>query len=53
MYNRRLSREVSVGNVKIGGNCIIIDTDAHNIDYITRRKPATDWGGVKPDYYRR
>lgn len=35
-------------NVKIGGNCIIIDTDAHNIDYITRRKPATDWGVSSP-----
>ena len=42
-------KKITIGNnVKIGGNCIIIDTDAHNIDYITRRKPATDWGVSSP-----
>lgn len=30
--------KIIIGNhVKIGGNCILIDTDAHNMDYLTRR----------------
>ena len=35
-------------NVKIGGNCILIDTDAHDINYINRRRPATDSGATSP-----
>lgn len=35
-------------NVKIGGNCIIIDTDSHSLDYIRRRDSNTDWGIAKP-----
>lgn len=40
---------ITIGNhVKIGGNCILIDTDAHNMDYLVRRYPHTDWGVSKP-----
>lgn len=31
-------------NVKIGGNCIIIDTDSHSLDYTKRRNNYSDWG---------
>lgn len=41
--------QITIGNfVKIGGNCILIDTDAHNMDYIIRRGQYTDWGIAKP-----
>lgn len=41
-------KEVVIGNnVKIGGNCTIIDTDSHSIDYIKRRSASTDWGVAK------
>ncbi len=34
--------EIRIGNyVNIGGDCLIMDTDAHPIDYIERRKPVT------------
>lgn len=40
---------ITVGNnVKIGGNCILIDTDAYNKDYIIRRGQHTDWGVSSP-----
>lgn len=35
-------------NVKIGGNCIIMDTDSHSLDYDKRRDPSVDWGVAKP-----
>lgn len=35
-------------NVKIGGNCILIDTDSHNLDYMRRRDYRTDYGVAKP-----
>lgn len=34
--------------VKIGGNCILIDTDAHNMDFSIRRGQHTDWGIAAP-----
>lgn len=41
--------KIIIGNyVKIGGNCILMDTDAHNIEYITRRGQYTDWGKTSP-----
>lgn len=41
--------KIVIGNyVKIGGNCILIDTDSHNIDYKIRRGQYTDWGVAKP-----
>lgn len=41
-------KEIKIGNnVKIGGNCVIIDTDSHSIDYLKRRNPDTDWGIAK------
>ena len=41
--------KITIGNnVKIGGNCILIDTDAHNMDYLIRRDKHTDWGISKP-----
>lgn len=41
-------QRVEVGNnVKIGGNCIIIDTDSHSLDYMKRRDSSTDWGVAK------
>lgn len=40
---------ITIGNhVKIGGNCILIDTDSHNMDYLVRRGQYTDWGVSKP-----
>lgn len=42
-------KKIVIGNnVKIGGNCILIDTDAHDINYINRRSPATDSGATSP-----
>lgn len=42
-------KKITIGNhVKIGGNCIIIDTDAHNMDFLLRRSPSTDWGVSSP-----
>lgn len=42
-------KKIVIGNnVKIGGNCILIDTDAHDINYINRRRPATDSGATSP-----
>lgn len=36
---------ITIGNnVKIGGNCILIDTDSHSMDYIKRRNRCSDWG---------
>lgn len=41
--------KIIIGNyVKIGGNCILIDTDAHNIDFSIRRGKNTDWGKSAP-----
>lgn len=40
---------VTIGNnVKIGATTLIIDTDAHNMDYIVRRGQHTDWGVSAP-----
>lgn len=42
-------KEITIGNhVKIGGNCILMDTDAHNKDYMIRRGQWTDWGVSSP-----
>ncbi len=36
-------KSITIGNyVKIGGDCIIFDTDAHNLNYIDRRDIAKD-----------
>lgn len=38
-----ISKQLTIGNhVNIGGNCMIYDTDAHQLDYLARRgqKPA-------------
>lgn len=36
-------QRIAIGNnVKIGGNCILIDTDAHDMNYVNRRSPRTD-----------
>lgn len=41
--------KIVIGNyVKIGGNCILIDTDAHNMDFSIRRGQYTDWGVSAP-----
>jgi acetyltransferase-like isoleucine patch superfamily enzyme len=35
--------EIRIGDhVNIGGDCLIMDTDAHPIDYLERRKPVTN-----------
>ena len=35
--------KIEIGNhVNIGGDCLIMDTDAHPIDYLERRKPVTN-----------
>lgn len=37
------SNSITIGNnVKIGGNSILLDTDAHSLNYIDRRKFITD-----------
>lgn len=42
-------RKITIGNhVKVGGNCIIIDTDAHSMDFLLRRNPYTDCGMSAP-----
>lgn len=41
-------KKVTIGNnVKLGANVIIIDTDAHNLDYLKRRDSNTDFGNEK------
>ena len=41
--------KIKIGNhVKIGANSILIDTDAHNMDFIVRRGQWTDWGVSSP-----
>lgn len=43
-------RQIFIGNnVKIGGDCIIIDTDAHNLDYRIRNGYITDKYGNSID----
>lgn len=45
----RAHTRIFIGNyVKIGANSIIIDTDAHNKDYIIRRGQWTDYGVSMP-----
>lgn len=42
-------KSITIGdNVKIGGNCILIDTDAHSLDFIKRRDYTTDIGASAP-----
>lgn len=42
-------KEIIIGDyVKIGANSILIDTDAHNLNYIVRRGQWTDWGISRP-----
>lgn len=42
-------KSITIGDhVKIGGNCILIDTDSHNKDYMIRRGQYTDWGVAEP-----
>ena len=42
-------RSINIGNnVKIGGNCTLIDTDSHSINYLQRRDYNTDIGVAKP-----
>ena len=36
-------------NVKIGGDCILLDTDAHNLDYLIRRSNEIDVNGMAID----
>lgn len=45
----RAHDSITIGNhVKIGGNCVLIDTDSHNKDYMVRRGQYTDWGVSQP-----
>lgn len=40
---------ITIGNyVKLGGNCILMDTDSHNLNYMIRRGQYTDWGKSAP-----
>lgn len=42
-------KAIMIGNnVKVGGNCIIMDTDAHNINHLYRRSTTTDKGKELP-----
>lgn len=37
------NKQITIGNnVKIGGDCILIDTDAHSLNHIMRRNKITD-----------
>jgi len=39
----RAKESIQIGdNVKIGSDCILLDTDAHNLDYIIRRDSSRD-----------
>lgn len=39
----RAKNSITIGDyVKIGGDCILIDTDAHSLDYAIRRDPNID-----------
>lgn len=41
--------KISIGdNVKIGANCVLIDTDSHSLDPVKRRSPLTDGGISSP-----
>ena len=43
------AESIKIGNnVKIGGDSIILDTDAHNLDYLTRRIPNLDIANTNP-----
>lgn len=43
---------VSIGdNVNIGADCIIMDTDAHNLDYIVRKNGGENSQGYKIDSF--
>lgn len=43
------AQEIRIGdNVKLGGNCIVIDTDAHSMDYLVRRDRFIDKGNSSP-----
>lgn len=45
----RAANKIIIGNyVKIGANCILIDTDSHNKDFSIRRGQYTDWGVSAP-----
>lgn len=42
------ANSVTIGNnVKIGGDCIILDTDAHSLDYLMRRNQKKDHSETK------
>ncbi|MEO9210032.1 MAG: acyltransferase [Ginsengibacter sp.] len=39
---------ITVGNnVKMGGNCVVYDTDFHSLNYLDRREPILDKGNRK------
>lgn len=42
---------ISIGNnVKIGGDCVLMDTDAHSLDWMVRAGlKKNEWGGVISD----
>jgi len=41
---------ITIGDkVKIGGDCILMDTDAHNLDYQIRNGGETDENGISID----
>lgn len=43
-------RSITIGNyVDIGANTIIMDSNAHSLDYLDRRNPDTDMRGKKDD----
>ena len=45
----RACKRIEIGNhVKIGANCILIDTDSHSKNYLVRRGQYTDWGESSP-----
>ena len=45
----RIKEKLTIGNhVNIGGNCVIMDTDVHQLDYMVRRGEATEQEG-KPE----
>lgn len=40
---------ITIGNyVKIGADCLLLDTDSHSLDYLMRRGQYTDWVIAKP-----
>lgn len=47
------SSEIVIGNnVRIGGDCIMIDSDCHSLNYVQRREAVSDMLNTKVNKLR-